>query len=117
MSYLDFLIRKEYAFIKNIYDEDELKFSNVLCLLEKYWQMMKRYILMIKTAEIDLQSVYHFSEIENETLQNILYEYLDAYEYEVPDLIELIKKFKVNHNSKYKISKYALQLYSFFMIV
>ena len=76
--------------------------------------MMKRYILMIKTAEIDLQCVYHFSEIENENLQNILYEYYDAYEYEVPDLIELIKKFKVNHQSRYKISKYALQLYSFF---
>ena len=56
--------------------------------------MMKRYILMIKTAEIDLQSVYHFSEIENENLQNILYEYLDAYEYEVPDLIDLIKNTK-----------------------
>ena len=66
---------------------------------------------MIKTAEIDLQCVYHFSEIEN--LQNILYEYFDAYEYEAPDLIELIKKFKVNHQSRYKISKYALQL-SFF---
>ena len=114
MSYLDFLIRKEYAFIKNIYDEDDLKFSNVLCSLEKYWQMMKRYILMIKTAEIDLQPVYHFSEIENEILQSIRYEYLDTYEYEVPDLIELIKKFKVNYHSKYKISKYALQLYSFF---
>ena len=114
MSYLDFLIRKEYAFIKNIYDEDELKLSNVLCSLEKYWQMMKHYILMIKTAEIDLQSVYHFSEIENENLQNILYEYLDAYEYEVPDLIDLIKKFKVGYNPRHKISKYALQIYSFF---
>ena len=114
MSYLDFLIRKEYAFIKNIYDEDKLKLSNVLCSLEKYWQMMKRYILMIKTAEIDLQSVYHFSEIKNENLQNILYEYLDAYEYEVPDLIDLIKKFKVGYNPRHKISKYALQTYSFF---
>ena len=76
--------------------------------------MMKRYILMIKTAEIDLQSVYHFSDIENENLQNILYEYLDAYEYEVPDLIDLIKKFKVGYNPRHKISKYALQIYSFF---
>ena len=114
MSYLDFLIRKEYAFIKKIYDEDDLKHSNVLCTLENYWQMMKNYTLMIKTAEIELQSVYHFSEIENETLQDILYKYFDAYEYDMPDLIELIKKLKVTHNSKYKVSKYALQLYSFF---
>ena len=115
MSYLDFLIRKEYAFIKNIYDEDDLKYYDVLSTLEKYWQMMKTYILMIKTAEVELQSVYHFSEIENETLQEICYKYCDAYEYDVPDLIELIKKFKVNHNSKYKISKYTLQVYSFFL--
>ena len=32
MSYLDFLIRKEYAFLNNIYDEDQLK-SSVLCSL------------------------------------------------------------------------------------
>ena len=25
MSYLDFLIRKEYAFLKNIFDEEEIK--------------------------------------------------------------------------------------------
>ena len=114
MSYLDFLIRKEYAFIKNIYDEDELKISEPLSSLEKYWQMMKRYIMMIKTAEIDLQSVYHFCEIENKNLQNILYKYLDAYEDNVPDLITLIKKFKVNYKPHHSISKYALQLYSFF---
>ena len=59
MSYLDFLIRKEYAFLKNTFDEDNLKQSNVLCTLENYWQMMKNYTLMIKTAEIELQSVYH----------------------------------------------------------
>ena len=117
MSYLNFLIRKEYAFIKNIYDEDELKLSNVLCSLEKFWQMMKRYILMIKTAEIDLQSVYHFSEIESEHLQNILYEYLDAYEYEVPDLIDLIKKFKIGYNPRHKISNMHYSFTLSFMIV
>ena len=114
MSYLDFLIRKEYAFIKNIYDENELKTSVVLSSLDKYWQMMKCYITMIKTAEIDLQAVHHFSEIENENLQSILYKYLDAYEYDVPDLISLIKQTKINHKSHHKISKYALQVYAFF---
>ena len=116
MSYLDFLIRKEYAFIKNIYDKDELKISEPLNSLEKYWQTMKRYIIMIKTAEIDLQSVYYFCEIENENLKNILYEYLDAYEDNVLDLITLIKKFKVSYEPHHNISKYTLQIYSFFMI-
>ena len=68
MSYLDFLIRKEYTFIKNIYDEDDLRHSKVLCSLENYWQMMKKYSLIIKTVKIELQSVYHFSEIQNESL-------------------------------------------------
>ena len=30
MSYLDFLIRKEYAFIRNIFDEDDLKQSKYM---------------------------------------------------------------------------------------
>ena len=114
MSYLNFLIRKEYAFIKNIYDKDELKISEPLSSLEKYWQTMKRYIIMIKTAEIDLQSVYYFCEIENENLKNILYEYLGAYEDNVLDLITLIKKFKVSYEPHHNISKYTLQIYSFF---
>ena len=114
MSYLDFLIHKEYAFLKNIFDEDDLKQSNILCTLENYWQMMKNYTLMIKTAEIELQSVYHFSEIQNETLQDILYKYFDAYEYDVPDLIESIKKFKVDHHSRFRMPKYSIQLYYFF---
>ena len=37
MSYLDFLIRKEYAFIKNIFDEEELKLSESINNLETYW--------------------------------------------------------------------------------
>ena len=101
-------------FLKNIFDEDDLKQSNVLCTLENYWQMVKNYTLMIKTAEIELQSVYHFPEIQNETLQDILYKYFDAYEYDVPDLIESIKKFKVDHHSRFRMSKYSIQLYFFF---
>ena len=60
MSYLDFLIRKEYAFIKNIFDEEELKLSKSICNLETYWQKMKLYIHLLKVAEIELKSANFF---------------------------------------------------------
>ena len=56
MSYLDFLIRKEYAFLRNIFDEDELKQSKSICNLESYWNKMKLYLQLIKVSEIELKS-------------------------------------------------------------
>ena len=56
MSYLDFLIRKEYAFLRNIFDEDELKQSKSICNLESYWNKMKLYLHLIKVSEIELKS-------------------------------------------------------------
>ena len=40
MSYLDFLIQKEHAFIRNIFDENELKKSKNLANLETYHSAM-----------------------------------------------------------------------------
>ena len=114
MSYLDFLIRKEYAFIKNIFDEEELKLSKSISNLETYWQKMKLYIHLLKVAEIQLKSANIFSDIHDELLQKFLIDYCDAYEYDVAGLIEEeIKKFDVKHNRTMKIPKFTLQLYSF----
>ena len=113
MSYLDFLIRKEYAFIKNIFDEEELKLSKSIRNLETYWQKMKLYIHLIKVAEIELKSANIFSDIEDELLQKFI-DYCDAYEYDVGELVEEeIKKFDVKHNKTIKMPKFTLQLYSF----
>ena len=114
MSYLDFLIRKEYAFIKNIFDEKELKQSKSICNLKTYWQMMKLYIHLLKVAELELKSADYFSDAHDELLQKFLIDYCDAYEDDVPGLIEKeIKKFEVKHNRPIKIPKLTLQLYSF----
>ena len=60
MSYLDFLIRKEYAFIRNIFDEEELKLSKSISNLETYHQKMKLYVHLLKVAEIELKSAFFF---------------------------------------------------------
>ena len=113
MPYLDFLIRKEYVFIKNIFDEEELKLSKSICNLETYWQKMKLYIHLLKVAEIELKSANFFSDIDDESLQKFLIDYSDAYEYDVAGLIEEeIKKFEVKYNKTMKIPKFTLQIYS-----
>ena len=114
MPYLDFLIRKEYAFLRNIFDEDELKQSKIICDLETYWNKMKLYFHLIKVSEIELKSANFFGDISNELLLNFLMEYCDAYQYEVEALVENeIKKFEVKHNKTMKMPKFTLQLYSF----
>ena len=113
-SYLDFLIRKEYAFFKNIFDEDELKESKRMCDLESYWDEMQLYLHLIKVSEIELKSANFFSDISDELLLGFLMEYCDAYKYDVEELVENeIKKFKINHNKTMKMPKFTLQLYSF----
>ena len=114
MSYLDFLIRKEYAFLRNIFDEEELKQSKSICDIETYWNQMKLYLHLIKVSEIELKSANFFSDISDEMLLDFLMEYCDAYEYEVEELVENeIKKFEVKHNKTTKMPKFTLQLYSF----
>ena len=114
MSYLGFLIRKEYAFLRNIFDEDELKKSKSICNLETYWNKMNLYIHLIKVSEMELKSANFFSDISDQVLLDFLMEYCDACEYEVKALVENeIKQFEVTHNKTMKMPKFTLQLYSF----
>ena len=45
MSYLDFLIKKEYSFLKNIFDENDLKESKSICNLENYYDKMQLFYI------------------------------------------------------------------------
>ena len=114
MSYLDFLIKKEYAFLKNIFDEDDLKKPKSICNLETYYDKMKLYLYLIRVSEVELKSSSFFSDISDDILEGFLMEYCDAYQYDVEGLVENeIKKFEVKHNKTMKIPKFTLQLYSF----
>ena len=108
MSYLDFLIRKEYAFLRNIFDEDDLKQSKSKCNLETYWNKMKLYLHLIKVSEIELKSANFFSDIDDDLLKDFLMEYCDFYEYNVDELVgNEIKNFEVSHNKAIKIPKFT----------
>ena len=88
MSYLDFLIKKEYAFLKNIFDEDDLKKSKSICDLETYYDKMQLYLHLIRVSEVELISAFFFSDISDELLEGFLMEYCDAYQYDVEGLVE-----------------------------
>ena len=88
MSYLDFLIRKEYAFLRNIFDEADLKQPKSICNLETYWNKMKLYFHLIRVSEMELKSANFFSNIDDELLKDFLMEYCDFYEYSVDELVE-----------------------------
>ena len=114
MSYLDFLIKKEYSFLKNIFDENDLKESKSICNLENYHDKMQLFLHLIKVSEIELKSASFFSEISDDLLEGFLMEYCDAYQYDVEGLVENeIKKFEVKHNKTMKMPKFTLQFYSF----
>ena len=114
MSYLDFLIKKEYSFLKNIFDENDLKESKSICNLENYYDKMQLFLHLIKVSEIELKSASFFSEISDDLLEGFLMEYCDAYQYDVEGLVENeIKKFEVKHNKTMKMPKFTLQFYSF----
>ena len=114
MSCLDFLIKKEYAFLKNIFDEDELKKSKSICNLETYYDKTKLYLHLIRVSEVELKSASFISDISDDLLEGFLMEYCDVYRYDVEGLVENeIKKFEVKHNKTMRIPKFTLQLYSF----
>ena len=96
MSYLDFLIKKEYSFLKNIFDEDDLKKSKSICDLETYYDKMQLYLHLFRVSEVELISASFFSNISDELLEGFLMEYCDAYQFDVEGLVEnQIKKFEV----------------------
>ena len=116
MSYLDFLIRKEHAFIRNIFDEKELKKSKNIATLENYQSAMELFVHLVKVAEQEIKTVESYDMIYDEKLENFLKENVPAYEYDLEGLIDEIKSIEIKNN-KAKIPKFTAQIYDFFMII
>ena len=115
MSYLDFLIRKEHAFIRNIFDEKELKKSKNIATLENYQAAMGLFVHLVKVAEQEIKTVENYDMIYDEKLENFLKENAPAYEYDLEDLIEEIKCIEIKNN-KAKLPKFTAQIYAFFYV-
>ena len=107
MSYLDFLIRKEHAFIRNIFDKKELQKSRYLKSLEDYHKAMCLYIKLVKVAETEIKNVDCYDLIYDDDLQKFLQDECPAYEYDLPGLISEIKSVEVR-NFKSKVPKFTI---------
>ena len=103
-SYLDFLIRKEHAFIRNIFDENELRQCKNISTLQNYHEAMTLYCNIIKNAEQEIKCV---------RLRLFLQEKAPAYENDIERLVEDIKEVKVPY-TKTKCPKFTMQVYYYF---
>ena len=114
MSYLHFLIKKEYAFLRNIYDEKDLKTTKNLSNKQTYYDTMLLFIHLASIMESEIKSVSYFSEVFDQKLEKFLRDYCPAYEHDVEALIEYeIKSFEIKYNKTMKIPKFTMQLYAF----
>ena len=112
-SYLDFLIRKEHAFIRNIFDMDELKSCSRIATLENYHKSMMLYCQIVKNAEQEIKCVDCFDMIYDDRLREFLTEHAPAYEHDMPGLISDIKSVEIR-SSNSKIHKFTRQIYAYF---
>ena len=112
-SYLDFLIRKEHTFIRNIFDKEELQKSRYFKSLEDYHDAMCLYIHLVRIAECEIKNVESYDLIYDNDLQEFLKDQCPADEYNLPGLINEIKSVEVR-NFKIKLPKFTIQLYAFF---
>ena len=112
-SYLDFLIKKEHAFIRNIFDNEEIKNCKRISTLENYHEAITLYCKIVKNAEQELKCVSNYDQIYDESLRDFLKENAPAYENDLPGLIPDIKDIKINA-AKTKIPQFTKQLYAYF---
>ena len=112
MPYVDFTLRKEHVFLRNIYSREDLNKSKNIATIEAYQAAFERYIKVIKCMEDEIKCVESYDMIYDDTLREFLEETCLAHEYDVKQLIENIKSFEIK-NFKSKIPKSTLQIYAF----
>ena len=112
-SYLDFLIRKEHAFIRNIFDENELRQCKNISTIQNYHEAMTLYCNIIKNAKQEIKCVSCYEQIYDDRLRLLLQEKAPAYENDIERLVEDIKEVKVPY-TKTKCPKFTMQVYYYF---
>ena len=113
MSYLDFLIRKEHSFIRNIFSKEELKKSKNISTLESYQSAMELFIHLVKIAENEIKNVDSYDIIYDEKLENFWKETCPAYEHDLEGLVSEVKSVEIKNNNS-KLPKFTIKMYAFF---
>ena len=113
MSYLDFLIRKEHSFIRNIFSQEELKKSKNIATLQSYQSAMELFIHLVKIAENEIKNVESYDMIYDEKLESFLKETCPVYEHDLEGLVSEIKLVEIKNNSS-KLPKFTIKMYAFF---
>ena len=70
ISYIDFLIAKEHASIRNIYDESDLKNSKNMCSFQNYYEAMVLYTHLVQVAENEIKTVISCKDIFDDKLRD-----------------------------------------------
>ena len=118
ISYLDFLIKKEHAFLRNIYGEEDLQKSKNISNEKIYYDTMLLFIHLVRVEENEIKSASTFHGIYDGKLEKFFREYCPAYEYNLEDMVESeIKSFEIKNSKTTKIPKFTMQIYAFIMTV
>ena len=70
MSYIDFLVAKEHAFIGNIYDKIDLKNCINLCSFQNYYETMVFYTHLVQVAENEIKTAISYEDIFDDKLRD-----------------------------------------------
>ena len=112
MSYIDFLVAKEHAFIRNIYDEIDLKNCKNICSFQNYYETLFFYTHLVQVAENEIKTAISYEDIFDDKLRDFLTEKCPAYS-DCNELVDEIKAFDVKNIGKTKVQKFTLQIYAF----
>ena len=112
MSYLDFIIQKEHKFLRNVLSEDDLQKSKQINNIENYHEDFKKYLKICIFTKNSFNLFKNFSECHHYELIEFINENLPDVE-NFAELREKIEEMKVK-STKSKISKFSLQIYTFF---
>ena len=112
MLYMDFYIRKEHIFLRNIFAKNELNKSTKLKDLKTCYDAFKFFLSVTTKLQNAIKKYMTFDSVNNETY---LDEFISNYCDDVSDFDEMKSEISkvVIKNVKIKVSKFSLQIYAF----
>ena len=111
MYYIDYYIRYEHKFLRNIYLKEELETSKELKNLESYNLVFDRFLTIVILLESAITNWGTFSETNKEKLSNFIEEHCAGAE-NYHEITEQIRETEIKHFDP-KFPMFSQQLYAF----